>query len=218
MLKVRRMVVVAAAALTAAVVVVWPSQAAASVRLLVIGDSTSTQFGVPAGTGWAQQADELWDALAPTTVDVFGIDGATSSTFATSPELVLRAAGATHVIVAVGTNDFHTGKQPEVYTGNMVAIVQQVRAAAPLPQITLLHMPTPLVRYGPPVGPSWAEYGDAERTAALRGIAHYVDVAPQFPDSIEADVEDLVGPDGVHLTVAGHERLARAVVARVAVS
>ncbi len=102
------------------------------------------------------------------------------------------------VVVELGANDGLRGQPVEGIAANLRAIVADVRAAGAHPLLLGMRLP-----------PNYGDAYTAAFDALYPALAEELGVAfvPFFMEGV-AGVPDLTLPDGLHPTVAGHERLA----------
>lgn len=171
-----------------------PSRAApARIRLLVLGDSLASGYGLLADQGFQAQ---LAAALSAHGDNVTVIDGAVSGD-TTAGGLArldwVLAEGADAAIVELGANDGLRGVDPAVVQANLAAILDQLAAR---------HIPVLLCgMYAPPnMGP---DYATRFRAAfAALGDRPGVIFEPFFLEGV-AEQATLVQPDGLHPNAAG---------------
>ena len=174
---------------------------AAPVRVLVLGDSLSSGYGLPHDQGFEAQ---LAAALKAHGEDVSLIDGAVSGD--TSAGGLARldwtlGDGADAAIVELGANDGLRGVDPADMRANLTAILDKLAAR---------HIPVLLTgMYAPPnMGPQY----EAEFRAVFDALGKRPGVIydPFFLAGV-AEVPALTQPDGLHPNAAGVRR----VVARI---
>jgi acyl-CoA thioesterase I len=174
---------------------------ATPVRLLVLGDSLSSGYGLPHEEGFESQ---LVASLKAHGQDVSVIDGAVSGD--TSAGGLARldwtlGDGADAAIVELGANDGLRGVEPADMRANLAAILDKLAAR---------HIPVLLAgMYAPPnLG---AEY-EAEYRAAFDALGKRPGVIydPFFLAGV-AEQPGLTQPDGLHPNAAG----VRQIVARI---
>ncbi len=170
---------------------------AAPVRLLVLGDSLSSGYGLPHDEGFEAQ---LAAALKAHGENVSIIDGAVSGD--TSAGGLARldwtlADGADAAIVELGANDGLRGVEPAEMRANLTAILDKLAAR---------HIPVLLAgMYAPPnLG---AEY-EAEFRAVFDALGKRPGVIydPFFLARV-AEVPSLTQPDGLHPNAEGVRRI-----------
>jgi acyl-CoA thioesterase I len=182
-------------------VLLGAAPSAAPVRLLVLGDSLSSGYGLPHDEGFEAQ---LTAALKAHHRDVTVIDGAVSGD--TSAGGLARldwtlADGADAAIVELGANDGLRGLDPSEMRANLSAILNKL-AARDIP-VLLTGM------YAPPnLGPDY----EAEFRAVFDALGKRPGVIydPFFLAGV-AEVPSLTQPDGLHPNAEGVRR----VVARI---
>ena len=171
------------------------------VRLLVLGDSLASGYGLPHEQGFEAQ---LAAALKAHGTDVTIIDGAVSGD--TSAGGLARldwvlADGADAAIVELGANDGLRGVEPADMRANLTSILDRLAAR---------HIPVLLTgMYAPPnLGPDY----EAQFRAVFDALGKRPGVIydPFFLEGV-AEVPALTQPDGLHPNAAG----VKAVVARI---
>jgi acyl-CoA thioesterase-1 len=174
---------------------------AAPVRVLVLGDSLSSGYGLPHDQGFEAQ---LAAALKAHGEDVSLIDGAVSGDTTAGGRARLDwtlAGGADAAIVELGANDGLRGVDPTDMRANLTAILDKLAAR---------HIPVLLTgMYAPPnMGPQY----EAEFRAVFDALGKRPGVIydPFFLAGV-AEVPALTQPDGLHPNAAGVRR----VVARI---
>jgi len=170
-----------------------PRAVAAPVRLLVLGDSLSTGYGLPHEDGFEVQ---LQQALRTHGYDVSIVDGAVSGDTTAGGKSRLDwvlSGGADAAIVELGANDGLRGVDPKDMETNLTAILDTLAAK---------HIPVLLEgMYAPPNLGS-----DFER--AFRAVFDRLGRRPGVlydPFLLQgvAEVPALTQPDGLHPNAAG---------------
>ncbi len=178
---------------------------AAPVRLLVLGDSLSSGYGLPHDEGIEAQ---LAAALKAHGEDVSLIDGAVSGD--TSAGGLARldwtlADGADAAIVELGANDGLRGVDPAEMRANLTAILDKLAAR---------HIPVLLTgMYAPPnLGPDY----EAEFRAVFDALGKRSGVIydPFFLAGV-AEVPSLTQPDGLHPNAEGVRRIVARILREV---
>ena len=167
--------------------------APAPIRLLVLGDSLASGYGLPADQGFQAQ---LAAALRAHGDNVRLIDAAVSGDTTAGGLARLDWAlgdGADAAIVELGANDGLRGIDPAVMQANLAAILDKLAAR---------HIPVLLCgMYAPPnMGPDYAARFRA--VFAALGRRPGVILEPFFLEGV-AEQPDLVQPDGLHPNAAG---------------
>lgn len=205
------------------------------VRLLFLGSSTT--YGVGASSPAARFVDQVVARLqqtfpaghsaAPPTrglreatdrpdeePGVQGINGAvggsTAATYFTDAhDYAVRVVQPACVVHMIGSNDTVARVPAATFVAQVEAVVRRIDAASARPPCHVLLQP--VRRYQVSLQ-TWQEYGDAlQQLAGRLPRTTFVDLGSTFEahDALGADPYDLVGPDAVHLTDAGHALLAR---------
>ncbi|NUT53674.1 MAG: hypothetical protein HOV94_41255 [Saccharothrix sp.] len=111
------------------------------------------------------------------------------------------------LVYMISSNDYVDQVDPATFRDNVAAAIAYARLAGRTSSVLLVHT---FLRpgTGTPAHP-WAEYGQRlrELAAELPDVA-YLDVGPHWPVDQVADEDDLISPDNVHPTDAGHAWLA----------
>lgn len=162
-------------------------------RIVVLGDSLASAYGLPLVDGFPAQLERRLEAEGiPCTVVDAGVAGDTSAGGLARLDWVL-ADEPTHVIVELGGNDALRALPPQAMEENLDAIVDRLRALDVEVLIAGMLAPPNLGR----------EYG-AEFAAVFPRLAERHDV-PLYPFFLEgvATVPDLNQPDGIHPSAQG---------------
>ncbi len=159
--------------------------------LYVIGDS------VTAGMGGSN--DGTWTSLLPEHVEAHNLarPGATTAS-ALKYQVPQIPADAQLVLVEIGGNDLLGSTSSAQFERDLAALLQQLTQSPARPTILMLELPLP---------PLSNEYGRIQRQLAAR---HDVQLVPKriFMSVLASDGATL---DGIHLSEAGHRRMADAV-------
>ena len=170
-----------------------PHAAPAPTRLLILGDSLASGYGLPADQAFQAQ---LAAALRAHGDNVRLIDAAVSGDTTAGGLARLDWAlgdGADAAIVELGANDGLRGIDPAVMQANLAAILDKLAAR---------HIPVLLCgMYAPPnMGPDYAARFRA--VFAALGSRLGVILEPFFLEGV-AEQPDLVQPDGLHPNATG---------------
>ena len=116
--------------------------AAASRRILVVGDSLSAEYGLARGSGWVALLEQRLrrEKIAATVINA-SISGDTTSGGRTRLPALLAQHKPTHVIVELGGNDALRGLPLAMTRDNLLAMLRAARAAGA--QLLLLGMQLP---------------------------------------------------------------------------
>lgn len=170
-----------------------PFPAAAAPLILVLGDSLSSGYGLPAGSGWVDLLQERLQAQKfPHQVVNASISGDT----ALGGRNRINSALATHrpaiVIVQLGGNDGLRGHSPEATRDNLAAIIEACRQARARVVLVGIRLPP---NYG-------MDYTEKFRTI-YRDLAQRYR-APLVPFLLEgfAEKQEYFQPDGIHPAAA----------------
>lgn len=214
------------------------------VRLLFLGSSTTAGVGAsspaarfldqavarlqerfPAGTTSPPRTRGLRDSTdrPDEKPGVQGINGAlggatAASYFTDAHEYAVRVLQPACVVHMIGSNDTVARVPASTFVAQVEGVVRRIDAASARPPCHVLLQPVRRYQVSPE---AWQEYRDAlQQLAARLPRATFVDVGSTFEahDALGADPDDLVGPDAVHLTDAGHALLARTLVDALALT
>ena len=173
------------------------ANAAAPIRLLILGDSLSAGYGLPHADGFEAQ---LQRALRTHGNDVSIIDGAVSGDTSAGGRARLDwvlADGADAAIVELGANDGLRGLDPHDMAANLGAILDTLAAK---------HIPVLLTgMYAPPnLGPDYERAYRAvfDKLGQRPGLLY----DPFFLQGV-AEVPALIQPDGLHPNAEGVRRI-----------
>lgn len=196
-----------AAALFACLLFIWPSLAgAAPLRLLVLGDSLTAGYGLPASEAFQAK---LLAGLRARGLDVVLVDGAVSGDTTAGGRARLDwvlAEGADAALVELGGNDGLRGIDPRSTEANLGAILDRL-AQEGIP-VLLSGMLAP-----PNLG---REYGDEFKDAFQRlGARPGVMFDPFFLEGVAGDPA-LNQPDRIHPNAQGVDRIVARLVPLVA--
>ena len=184
--------------------------AAPAVRVVVVGDSLSTGHGT--------SPEHAWPALIRTDPMLAGFQvvnaaengsgyvrpGDADGTFGSQVDQFVTAD--TGVVVFFGSeNDL--GYDADDVGGAASAALTRAELLAPAAKIIVVGPPS----YSTDPDPGLLDIRSQLRTAAQGAGAEFVD--PIAEGWISGDVEDLIGPDGDHPTVAGQEYLLQHIAA-----
>ncbi|MSO77894.1 MAG: arylesterase [Alphaproteobacteria bacterium] len=179
--------------------------AAPPARLLLLGDSLMSGYGLAPEAGFAQN---LARALAKAGHAVSLIEGAVSGDTVSGGRQRLDwvlAERPTHAIVCLGGNDGLRGLDPQRSEADLDAIVGRLRAAG-IP-VLLAGMRAP-PNLGRDYGARFA--GAYERVRVKHGVALY----PFFLDGVAADPA-FNQADGIHPNARGIERIVERILPHV---
>jgi acyl-CoA thioesterase-1 len=163
----------------------------ASARVLVLGDSLSAAYGIPAQSGWVRLLEERLQTVGP---ELEVVNASISGDTSRGGLARLPAALARHqpdvVIIELGGNDGLRGLSLRRLRGNLEQMIELSRQAGALPLLVGIKLP--------------ANYG---RTFAERFHAVFEEVAttqgvPLVPFLLEGVALDpsLMQADGIHPT------------------
>lgn len=183
-----------------------------TMRLGIVGDSATTGYGVPAGHGYADRLESL---DLPGRVLALGHDGATVRRWLPGgPHHTtldqLDPFAPTHVVIALGGNDWYIARRTTDYTAHLVTLAGEIRERAPDAALIMWHYYGTGIAQAPQVCdiqpcnpspapyPTWHQYGAAMWSASMTAGAGYADSAEDRNWSL------VWLPDRAHLTSYGH--------------
>ena len=123
---------IALAASTAATLLTLQTGIAAppALRILVLGDSLSAEYGLPRGAGWvALMGKRLQDAGVPAEIVNASVSGETTAGGLTRLPALIKEHRPTHLIVELGANDALRGLSLASTQANLDKLVQLGQAA-----------------------------------------------------------------------------------------
>ena len=173
-------------------------QPAHDVRILVLGDSLSAEYGIARGTGWVALLAQRLRSRGHSALVVNGsISGETTAGGRTRLPGLLQAHRPTHVIIELGGNDALRGWSLQTTQANLVAMVKAAQSAGA--QVLLVGMQLP-PNYGRRYAQDFARTFEqaAQRTGAdlvsflLKGVAD------------RADAREWFQADGIHPLAKAH--------------
>jgi acyl-CoA thioesterase-1 len=187
------------AALAVVLALAAPAAAEGAARIVVLGDSLASGYGVAADEAFPARLEAR---LAAAGIDAevlnAGVAGDTSAGGLARLDWVL-ADKPDYAIVELGANDALRGVDPAATEANLAAIIETLQAAGV--RVMLAGMRAP-----PNMGAAYADAFAAiyPRLAARTGVALY----PFFLDGVAAHPE-LIQADGLHPTAQGLDEMAR---------
>lgn len=197
---------VAALAAVAQPGTVSASEAPASLRLMILGDSLTAGYGLAREDSFPARLEQaLRDEGYAVSVVNAGVSGDTTAAGLARLPWVLGTSAASPpdaVMVELGANDGLRGLDPEAAHANLDAIVSELRARG-LP-VLLTGMKAP-----PNLGPEYGREFEAvfTRLAGKHGLALY----PFFLEGVAA-VPALNQADGIHPNRAGVDEIVRRIL------
>lgn len=122
-------------------------QASPNLRILVVGDSLSAEYGLARGTGWVALLQNQLDKDKPgAQVINASISGDTTSGGRSRLPALLKRHQPSHVIIELGGNDALRGLPMNMTQNNLLDMTQKAQAAGA--KVLLLGMQMP-PNYGP---------------------------------------------------------------------
>ena len=179
--------------------------APASVKIVVLGDSLSAGFGLPAQDAFPAKLDAALKrkGVIATIVNA-GVSGDTSSGGLERLDWSVPD-GTDTVILELGANDMLRGVDPAVTRKSLDTILAKLKAR----NIAVLLCG---MRAAPNMGPDYARAFDGiyPALASTHGVVFY----PFFLEGVAAD-RSLNQPDGLHPTAAGVDAIVERILPKV---
>lgn len=167
------------------------AQAAASRRVLVVGDSLSAEYGIARGSGWVALLQQRLQGHKPAyEVINASISGDTTAGGRARLAALLSQHRPSHVLIELGGNDALRGLPLASTRENLLSMVRATKAAGARVQLVGMQVPP---NYGSAYARDFAglfvEVARAEKTALtpflLQGVADRPDAMDWFqPDRI----------------------------------
>lgn len=167
------------------------AQAAASRRVLVVGDSLSAEYGIARGSGWVALLQQRLQGHKPAyEVINASISGDTTAGGRARLAALLSQHRPSHVLIELGGNDALRGLPLASTRENLLSMVRAAKAAGARVQLVGMQVPP---NYGSAYARDFAglfvEVARAEKTALtpflLQGVADRPDAMDWFqPDRI----------------------------------
>lgn len=168
------------------------------VRVLVLGDSLSAEYGIARGTGWVALLEQrLRNQGRSATVVNGSISGETTAGGRTRLPGLLQQHQPSHVIVELGGNDALRGWALKTTEDNLVAITKVAQSAGA--QVMLVGMQLP-PNYGRRYAADFAQV--FERAAKATGAALVPFLLKGVAD--RSDARQWFQPDGIHPLAKAH--------------
>lgn len=189
--------------MTLRIVFLWlclTGQAMAGSTLLVLGDSLSAGYGLPAGQGWVDQLKDRVSDQGGVELTVLNasISGDTSAGGLSRLPGLLRRHQPDWVLIALGANDGLRGLPLHGLKANLIALIETVRAAGSTPLYAGIELPR---NYGGPYTRAFRATQD--QVAESTGVAYL----PFLLEPVALD-ESLFQEDGLHPTAQAQPLLA----------
>ncbi|HVY87610.1 MAG TPA: arylesterase [Hyphomonadaceae bacterium] len=175
---------------------------AAGPSIVMLGDSLTAGFNLPAGNALPAALQRDFDAKGIEAKFInAGVSGDTSADGLQRYDFSVAGVKPNMLVVALGANDFLNGLPADVPKKNLSAILDKAKAD---------HIPTVLLGVSIP-GASLGKR-EAAFAAIYPDLAKKYDV-PYYPDMLGAiqGKPELLQPDGLHPTEAGVEAMAAAI-------
>ena len=170
-------------------------------RLLVLGDSLSAEYGLARGTGWvALLAKQLaMDKRAVSVVNA-SISGDTTSGGRSRLPALLKQHQPSHVVIELGGNDALRGLPLQMTQDNLRTMTRAAKAAGARVMIVGMQMPPNYgARYGQDFSALFASVAKDEGTALVPFLLAAVADGPQ--------ADSLFQPDRIHPKAEAHPRM-----------
>jgi len=163
-------------------------------RLLLLGDSLTAGYGLPAAQAFPARLQRALERAGFSGEIVnAGVSGDTSAGGLARLDWAIGDRPPSHALVALGANDGLRGLPPEAMEANLDAILARLKARAVKPMLAGMLAP-------PNLGREYAERFNA--VFARVATKHAVPLYPFFLDGVAAD-PNLNQPDGIHPNGAG---------------
>ncbi len=175
-----------------------PGASAAPVRILVVGDSLSAEYGLARGSGWVALLEQrlLQEKIVATVINA-SISGDTTSGGRSRLPTLLAMHRPTHVIVELGGNDALRGMAPAQTRTNLAAMVGAAKASG-----------AKVVVAGMQVPPNYGRQFSAEFAAVFARVAHEEGAAlvPFLLKGVAdgADADTMFQADRIHPKEVAH--------------
>jgi len=156
---------------------------------------------------WLAAWSDGFVRVSSLTIVMLGVMAA-ATYFTDAHEYAVRVTQPACVIHMIGSNDSVARVPAATLVAQVEGVVRRIDAASARPPCHVLLQPVRRYQVSPA---AWREYRDAlQQLAAQLPRATFVDLGSTFEalDALGADPGDLIGPDAVHLTDAGHALLA----------
>jgi acyl-CoA thioesterase-1 len=171
------------------------------VRLLVLGDSLSAEYGLARGTGWValMEARLARDKTAATVVNA-SISGDTTSGGRSRIGALLAQHKPTHVVVELGGNDALRGLPLKSSQANLAAIAQAAKAAGAKVLVVGMQVPP---NYGAAYGRDFfAMFAQVARSEGAALVPFLLAGVADDPDPMR-----WFQADRIHPNAAAHPRI-----------
>jgi len=198
---IRHRLVLAALAIVAALAPLAPAVAATpsvDAPVLVVGDSISAAYGLPAGKGWVDllAARIRERGLAPRVVNASISGDTTAGGRARLPALLSQHEPGI-VVVELGGNDGLRGGDLKATRDNLDAMLTAIEKAGAKPLVIGMKLP-------PNYGPAYTR--DFEAIYASVAFKHKAPLVPYFFAGF-GEKNDMFQPDRIHPTLAAQQLL-----------
>ena len=172
-----------------------------ALRLLVLGDSLSAEYGLARGTGWVALLDKQLakDKRAVTVVNA-SISGDTTSGGRSRLPALLKQHQPSHVVIELGGNDALRGLPLQMTQDNLRTMTRAAKAAGARVMIVGMQMPPNYgARYGQDFSALFASVAKDEGTALVPFLLAAVADGPQ--------ADSLFQSDRIHPKAEAHPRM-----------
>jgi len=164
------------------------------VRLLVLGDSLSAEYGLARGTGWValMEVRLARDKIAATVVNA-SISGDTTSGGRARIGALLSQHRPTHVVIELGSNDALRGLPLQSSQDNLVAIAQAAKAAGA--KVLVVGMQVPPNYGGAYTRDFYAMFGEVARSQGAALVPFLLAGIADDPDPVRWFQADRLHPN-----------------------
>jgi len=165
------------------------AQPAKPMKILVVGDSLSAEYGLRRGSGWVALLEQqlAQDKLSATVINA-SISGDTTSGGRSRLPALLAQHHPTHVILELGANDALRGLPLQMTQANLSAMAQAARTAGARVVIAGMRVPPNYGReYGEAFAALFAKVARSEHAALVPFLLKGVADAPQATALFQAD-------------------------------
>lgn len=175
------------------------------IKLLILGDSLSAEYGLPRGSGWVTLVEKRLRASAPANANVqvinASISGETTSGGLRRLPGLLQQHQPTHVVIELGANDALRGLSLKATRDNLDQLVSASQGAgAKVLLVGMMLPPNFGQRYGKDFADLFGQVAQARKTALvpffLKGVAD------------RPDARDWFQADGIHPLAKAHPVMA----------
>lgn len=176
----------------------WSMASPRQVKILIVGDSLSAEYGLARGTGWvALLKQRLQEKKLAGEVINASISGETTAGGRSRLPALLKAHSPSHVVIELGANDALRGLPVKATQENLKAMIQACKqAGADVVLVGMMVPPNYGRRYTEDFGRMFVTLATDNKTRLvpflLKGVAD------------RADARDWFQPDGIHPLAKAH--------------